>query len=59
MAASHHPKEFFWKPFRLTAEPVRFSKTANAIDLLVDIRRTKRIEPTIKRNGIIVKKNYD
>ena len=59
MAASHDPKKFFWKPFRLTAEPARFGKAADAVDALVGIRRTKRVKPTIERNGIVVEKDYD
>jgi len=59
MAASYDPKKFFWEPSGLTTEPVRFGKAANAVDSLVGIRSTERLEPTIKRNSIIVEKYYD
>jgi hypothetical protein len=36
-----------------------FRETADAVDVLVGIGRTKCVQPAIKRYGIIVKKGYD
>ena len=58
MAASHNPEKFFWKPPRLTTHPVWLGKSPYAVDPLVRIRRTKCIKPAVKRDGIIIEKNY-
>src|ERR1035438_6255680 len=58
MAASHDPEIFLRKPFWLTVYPVRLGKASDTIDALIGVRRTKSVEPAVKRNGVVIKKDY-
>jgi len=58
MAAPHNPEKFFREPFWLTAKPVGFGEAADTIDALIGVRRAKSVEPAVKRNSVIIQKNY-
>jgi hypothetical protein len=58
MAAAYNPKKFFREPSRLCAAPSRLRKAANAVNAFISIGRTKRVEPAVKRDSVVIEKSY-